>query len=195
VDGTRARFWVASQVARHTKGFRPRTRLVWRVAGEPSAEELAIIAQECGLLTGNLRAWQTSGRMPKPRRVRIGSIYFLANGEGFIKIGFSADLKQRLSTLQVGSASEQRLLGTLVASDRTEAELKHRFRRLHVRGEWHRPEKVLLDFIAAEATPADALAAWKQTGSGGQNRASELPSKAKCQNRLERNQGFTWWGR
>jgi hypothetical protein len=95
----------------------------------------------------------------KQRMAKIGTIYFLANADGFIKIGFTTDLKSRLVALQVGSSSEQRLLGTLVGSNRMEGELKHRFRRLHVRGEWHRPEKVLLDFIAAEATPAEARAA------------------------------------
>lgn len=97
--------------------------------------------------------------MPKPRRIRIGTIYFLQNAEGYIKIGFSRDLKSRLVTLQVGSASAQHLLGTLTGSDRMDTELKHRFRRLRVRGEWHRPEKPLLDFIAAEATLPQASAA------------------------------------
>jgi hypothetical protein len=158
-NGRSSWFWVASQVSRYTKGFKPRTRLLWTGSGEPAPEQLTVMAQECALLTGNLRAWQASGKMPKPRAVQIGMIYFLANAEGFIKIGFSADLKSRLVALQVGSTSEQRLLGMLTASNRMEGELKHRFRRLRVRGEWHRPEKVLLDFIASETTLPAAQAA------------------------------------
>jgi len=150
---------VASQVARHTKGFQPRTRLLWIGTGEPNADELSIIAQECDLLTGNLRAWQASGRAPKPKLIRVGLIYFLANAEGFIKIGFTTDLRQRQTTLQVGSSSAQKLLGTVVGSNRIEGELKHRFRKLRVRGEWHRPEKQLLDFITAEASNAAAAVA------------------------------------
>jgi hypothetical protein len=149
--------WVASQISRKTKGFRPRTRFLWSGVGEPAAADLKIIAQECALLTGNLLAWKTSGLMPKPTMLRIGVVYFLANAEGFIKIGFSTDVVQRQATLQIGSPSELRLLGFLPASNRIEAELKHRFRALRVRGEWHRPEKPLLDFIKAEANQiADA---------------------------------------
>jgi hypothetical protein len=37
-----------------------------------------------------------------------------------------------------------------------EAELKHRFRALRIRGEWHRPDKLLLDFIKYEALLPEA---------------------------------------
>jgi hypothetical protein len=152
-------FWVASQIARHSRGFKPRTRLLWSGPGQPTAAELAVIGQECELLTGNLRAWQAGDKPPRPRTIRVGTIYFLEGAEGLIKIGFSRDVKQRQATLQVGSASVHKLLGTLVGSNRMERELHHRFRRLRVRGEWHRPEKPLLDFIAAEVAPPQEQAA------------------------------------
>lgn len=151
-DGGHTWFWVASQITRNSKGFQPRTRFLWRGIGGPSEADLKIIGQECALLTGNLLAWQSTGKAPKPRLVVIGTVYFIANAEGFIKIGFTTDLAQRVMTLQVGSPTELRLLGTLAASNRMDRELKHRFRALRLRGEWHRPEKALIDFIKAEAT-------------------------------------------
>lgn len=151
-DGSRTWFWVASQVSRNTKGFKPRTRFLWRGVGEPAFEVLRLIEQECALLTSNLLAWQLSGKAPRNMVIVLGEIYFLANSEGFIKIGFSTDVAQRQATLQVGSPGELQLLGRMTASKRMEAELKHRFRALRVRGEWHRPEKQLLDFIKFEAT-------------------------------------------
>lgn len=156
--GEVAWLWVASQVTRHSKGFKPRTRCLWRGVSEPSREQVAAIAQECAVLTGNLRAWQTTGRMPKPKSARIGMVYFLANEENFIKIGFTTDVRRRLTTLQVGSASHQRLLGTMVGTSRMEGDIKHRFRRLRVRGEWFRPEKLLLDFIAEETRTEEKAA-------------------------------------
>jgi Meiotically up-regulated gene 113 len=157
-DGTRTWFWVASQVSRETKGFKPRTRLLWRGAGEPAAETLKLIEQECSLLNSNLLAWKVSGNAPRATAIVLGEIYFITDAAGFIKIGFSTDISQRQAALQISSPGELRLIGRMSASKRMEAELQRRFRALRVGGEWYRPEKVLLDFIRFEA-PLEAEAA------------------------------------
>ena len=156
-DHTTAWYWAASQVSRYSKGFKPRTRLLWRAAGAPTPAEFAIIATEAELLCSNLKAWQAGLKPPRPRLIKIGVVYFLSDRAGFIKIGFTTSLAQRITDLQIASSSELRLLATIVASNRMETEFKHRFRRLRVRGEWHKPGDHLIEFIAAEATLAEGV--------------------------------------
>jgi hypothetical protein len=124
---------------------------LWRGAGEPAAETLKLIEQECALLNSNLLAWKASGKAPRATTIVLGEIYFIADAAGFIKIGFSTDTRGRQSRLQTGSSAELKLVGRMAGSKRMEAELHHRFRSLRVRGEWYRPEKILLDFIRFEA--------------------------------------------
>lgn len=79
----------------------------------------------------------------------IDRVYFMLSVElNRIKIGYTnAKLTRRLRESQVGSADELRMLGELRAPRTEEKRLHHRFRDLHVRGEWFRAEKALLDFI------------------------------------------------
>lgn len=155
-DGFTTWRWVASQVSRQTKGFKPRTRFLWRGLDEPAPAELKIIEQECALLNSNLLAWKANGTAPKAKMIVLGQIYFIADDAGFVKIGFSTNVHDQLATLQIGSASNLRVIGLMTASIRMEAELKHRFRALRIRGEWHRPDKLLLDFIKYEAQLPEA---------------------------------------
>lgn len=88
-------------------------------------------------------------------RVRKGAptIYFIADHQmQAIKIGYSKNVPDRLSTLQTASARPLVLLGTMPGSVYDEQRLHRRFERLH--GEWFRPTGELVQFIHAnvEAT-------------------------------------------
>jgi hypothetical protein len=85
-DGFTTWRWVASQVSRQTKGFKPRTPFLWCGLDELAPAELKVIEQECALLNSNLLAWKASG--PKAKMIVLGQIYFIADAAGFIKIGF-----------------------------------------------------------------------------------------------------------
>lgn len=142
--------WVASQLARDAKGFAPKTKLLWNADAEPSAEEWAVIRQECSILTGTFREWQATGRLSKLRSAMIvGTIYFIQRGN-MVKIGFAANVKKRIRQLQTASPEPIALIAVLEAAPAVEKHLHHRFRKLRVRGEWFRLEKPILDFIADE---------------------------------------------
>lgn len=144
-------FWAASHISRHSEGFRPRTVRLWCAEGEPTGEELKIIAQKGLDLTGELRAWLSRSKVSVKQ---CGTIYFVTNDQGLIKIGFTKDLKRRLTQLKNASGIELKLIATIAGNAQMELELQHRFRPHNVRGEWFRAEWPLTDFIATAATAA-----------------------------------------
>jgi hypothetical protein len=80
----------------------------------------------------------------------LGHVYFIQEAhDGLIKIGrcFGHPL-YRLQNLQVGAPQILTLLADMPGGEH-EREIQAKFRHLHVRGEWHRPEPDLLAFIAA----------------------------------------------
>lgn len=68
--------------------------------------------------------------------------------EGYIKIGYSALVKQRLSGLQVGTPHELKLIGIIPGSYILEQFLHSKFKAYHVRGEWYNPDNYLLNTIS-----------------------------------------------
>lgn len=76
-------------------------------------------------------------------------VYFVRAGEA-IKIGFAKDVARRVRSLQTGQAQRLELLGTIPGDRQRERDLHARFYHLRIRGEWHRSDKELLDFIDAE---------------------------------------------
>ena len=64
-------------------------------------------------------------------------IYFVAGGD-LVKIGTAEDVPARVMKLQIGSPISLRLLGCVPGDRDVEQLLHHRFRDLHVRGEWFR---------------------------------------------------------
>lgn len=86
-----------------------------------------------------------------PSIPRRGYIYFILDRTaGAIKIGFSKDVKSRLSALQVSSATKLELLGSMPGTEREEQRLHLRFERLS--GEWFTVTHKLLDFIGNHAS-------------------------------------------
>lgn len=76
-------------------------------------------------------------------------IYFVRAGDrGLIKIGRTDRLERRLSQLQNGNHLELRLLGYAHGDTAEEKSLHRRFAAGRIRGEWFRPTRELLRFIA-----------------------------------------------
>lgn len=82
--------------------------------------------------------------------VRWPMIYFIRS-EDAIKIGYSRNPETRLGELQVGTQHTLELLGVMHGDMVDEGNLHKRFADLHIRGEWFRSDRVLLDFIAGTA--------------------------------------------
>ena len=83
-------------------------------------------------------------------------IYFVQVGtSGPIKIGFAADPAMRLAALQTAHYEALRLLLALDGDPPHENLLHKKFSFLRLRGEWYRPARELLAFIASpEPFPA-----------------------------------------
>lgn len=76
----------------------------------------------------------------------INSVYFIQSaGTGAIKIGVSADMRNRLSSLQIAHDAELTLLGTTRVYK--ERDLHRKFRFIRLRGEWFKPEPELIRFL------------------------------------------------
>ena len=74
-------------------------------------------------------------------------LYFIQSGDkGPIKIGTTYDLMKRLKELQVGNPKVLRLLAA-TTTGYYEGGIHNQFYRSHIRGEWYRPVKDLLDLI------------------------------------------------
>lgn len=79
-------------------------------------------------------------------------IYFIQQGEGGpIKIGSAENVTCRLISLQIASPVELKLLAIQTGSGSEEKELHRQFRTLWIRGEWFKPRKRLMSYIASIA--------------------------------------------
>jgi len=77
-----------------------------------------------------------------------GFVYFVQAGiDGPIKIGWAIDPLDRVRELQVGNHEQLQLLMTVADNGTLEMTLHERFRDLHIRGEWFRPEGDLADVL------------------------------------------------
>ena len=96
------------------------------------------------------------GPMPRPPHVlprvrkHSGEVYFIQrSGDGAIKIGWTALIdKTRQVGVQVGSVEHLTVLATVPGSRADERLWQSRFEDEHIRGEWFRPSKALLETIA-----------------------------------------------
>jgi len=72
-------------------------------------------------------------------------VYFIANSDGFIKIGYTKNIKQRIQTLKTGSSSSMYLCGYInLGTYELEQQLHKKF---HCKqGEWFYPNG-LVDYI------------------------------------------------
>jgi hypothetical protein len=89
------------------------------------------------------------------RRLVNGKIYFARAGEA-IKIGFSTKTEERIASLQTAHFDTLHLLAVIDGSQKDERALHHKFRHLHIRGEWFRAEPDLIahiDFLNGKPAP------------------------------------------
>jgi hypothetical protein len=93
-------------------------------------------------------------------------VYFV-QCEGFVKIGKTVNLRQRLMTHQMSTPFELTLLGFVQCPsyrlDETEGQFHRRFLDLHHRGEWFRLEEPISRFIE-EIRPENAKASLASIG-------------------------------
>jgi hypothetical protein len=86
-------------------------------------------------------------------------IYFVQVGweDGPIKIGYSANLSQRISMLRVAAVNTRVWLLSAIPGDmQDEKALHRRFAAHRIRGEYFRPDRELLDFIDECPCPVQA---------------------------------------
>jgi hypothetical protein len=87
---------------------------------------------------------------PEPRKW----VYFIQQGRtGPVKIGCSRAPMRRLRQLQTASAEKLVMLGTCPGRPMDEAKIHDMFRHLRERGEWFKPDPLLLHFIQEVTTP------------------------------------------
>lgn len=76
-------------------------------------------------------------------------IYFIQCGiNGPIKIGYSKNIKHRLSNLQHSNPIRLTLLTTINGDKIKELELHNKFKKFHIIGEWFQPSDEILEFIS-----------------------------------------------
>ena len=81
----------------------------------------------------------------KTQDKRKGFIYLIENTDtGNVKIGFSANPEKRLKELQSISGCSLRIIGTKKGTQAREKELHRKFSQYRIRGEWFKPEQVIL---------------------------------------------------
>lgn len=73
-------------------------------------------------------------------------LYFIQQDK-YIKIGYTKNIKTRLSDLQVSSPVKLNVLGLMDGTFEDEAEMHKKFRHLSVNGEWFRYTDELVEFI------------------------------------------------
>lgn len=76
-------------------------------------------------------------------------IYFIQYGkDDFIKIGYTENnVLDRMQALQTSSPYKLNLLGVIEGDELTEKSLHEKFKKYHIRGEWFKSGKELLQFI------------------------------------------------
>lgn len=78
-------------------------------------------------------------------------IYFIQAG-GFVKIGSTSDLAERLRTLQCANPMDLKVLATIPGGRTEEAALHRRFATSIHRNEWFNLTSDLISFIGENAT-------------------------------------------
>lgn len=80
-------------------------------------------------------------------------IYFIQSDDGPIKIGWTIrSVENRLATLQIGTHHKLSILATLPGGKYLEKEIQEKFKDIHIRGEWYKNDKNLLNYIDNNAS-------------------------------------------
>ena len=83
-------------------------------------------------------------------------IYFLQDGEGRIKIGYTGkeDVEDRRRAAQTYNATPVKVLGTVLGTEADEKDLHRRFAAYRTNGEWFQPASELLALIPPSGLPS-----------------------------------------
>ena len=73
-----------------------------------------------------------------------GTVYFIGSSDGFIKIGITSDIVERLRNFQVCTPHELTVLASFDGDSYQEWEYHQRFADHRVRGEWFRSHPDIL---------------------------------------------------
>jgi hypothetical protein len=76
----------------------------------------------------------------KARNPKYGEIYVITDNYNRYKIGYSEELKQRIESLQVGNASELKIVKTFKGNLISEKTFHKLFSKYRIRGEWYTKE-------------------------------------------------------
>jgi hypothetical protein len=110
----------------------------------------------------------------------MGFIYFIQNGTGEVKIGYTENVRRRLHNLQIASPTTLNVIGQMPGTVSEEREIHHRFAHARLVGEWFRPDPDMIA-LAKQYPPPDVPRHRKMT-----IRASQIPEIAELLNELVR---------
>ena len=88
-------------------------------------------------------------------------VYFISDGNGFVKIGYAADIFQRFNAMQVNNAAELKILHLVYDEDLDdihwlEKQYHEQLKPFRVRGEWY-AEKPVIEYLEAEKKQIEDL--------------------------------------
>jgi hypothetical protein len=171
-NGSTTWYRVARQISPAAEDFRPRTIRLWHGVGEPSSEILADIKQRAETFTIDLKDWRLRSQRNRKsladghhRTLRKRGYIYVVRAVDRVKIGFSKDVKRRISELQTFFADELELLLATPGSIMIEHSLHVRFKEFAIKGEW---------FCFAEPIAAYVASELAQLVSQGRNRPSSI---------------------
>jgi len=156
LNGLTTWYWVARQISPTTLDFKPRTVRLWHGAGEPSPEMLARMKQRAEAFTIDLKDWRLRSRSNRKlltsrhRTLRKRGFIYVVRAGGRVKIGFSKDVKRRISELQTFFPDELELLLATPGSIVIERSLHDRFKEFAIKREWFRYAEPIAAFVAKE---------------------------------------------
>ena len=155
-NGLTTWYWVARQISPTTEDFRPRTVRLWHGVGEPSSEIVAGIKQKAEAFTIDLKDWRLRSRRNRKslaygqRTLRKRGFIYVVRAGDRVKIGFSKDVRRRISELQTFFPDELELLLTAPGSIMIEHSLHARFKEFAIKGEWFQYAEPIAAFVANE---------------------------------------------
>lgn len=107
-----------------------------------------------------------------------GFIYFIQNGTGEVKIGYTENVRRRLHNLQIASPTTLNVIGQMPGAMSDEREIHQRFAHARLVGEWFNPDPDIIA-LAHQYPPPDVPRHRKMT-----IRAGQIPEIAELLNEL-----------
>ena len=101
-----------------------------------------------GAINADALSWTNRpATAPSPTRATAGFVYFIADEDGYIKIGHASSVPSRIASLQTATRHHLRLIGFIPGTLADERALHAKFASSHVRGEWFAPTPALDSYL------------------------------------------------